>query len=212
MKPVNRKRSMRMEVIENGKPVPKELQSAVLLDMSDRFRARQLHRRAERASYRHRHSPERQSVALAMLAVEEKIVNALWVIARQPLGAHAPVASSRCGIDYLNERSDIYSIYADAAGGKWEAIAPRPSLPSAREISLADRVQDWLLLVDDEGLRKVLVYGATSKRGDAGRQVNWIRVRSAMPELEGMSMRSLNGRYQEALRLIVHELTLARVG
>lgn len=204
-------RKMRMEVIENGRPVPKELHSAALISASDRFRARQLQGRLQRTIKRHQHSPERQSVAIAMLAVEEKIVGALWTIARQPLGAHAPIASSRCGIDYLHDRLDIHSIYTDAAGGKWDSIAPRPSLPSAREISLADRVQDWLLLIDDEGLRKILVYGATTKRGDAGRQVNWTRVRAMMPELNGVAMRSLNARYQEALRLVVAELTLAKI-
>jgi hypothetical protein len=201
-----------MEVIENGKAVPKELQSAVLLDMSDRFRAKQLQRRLERTKRRHEGFPERQSVAIAILAVEEKIVSALWTIARQPLGKIAPLSAGRCGIDYIHDRSDIHSIYADAAGGKWHATAPKPSLPSAKEISLADRVQDWLLLVDDEGLRKILVYGATSKRGDAGRQVNWIRVKGAIRELEGYSLRTLNARYQEALRTIVNALTLARVG
>lgn len=202
-------RRIKMEVIENGRSVPKELHSAALINSSDRFRARQLQRRLERTIKRHEFSPERQSVAIAMLAVEEKIVSALWTIARQPLGKIAPLLSARCGIDYIQD--DVNSIYADAAGGRWNTTAPRPALPSAKEITLADRVQDWLLLIHDEGLRKILVYGATSKRGDAGRQVNWIRVKGAMTELDGMSMRSLNWRYQEALRTVVSELTLAKI-
>lgn len=207
---------MRMEVIENGRPVPKDQQKAVLISSSERFHARSLQRRlqgrVDRAKERHAHSPERQSVAIAMLAVEEQIVKALWTIARQPLGRVAPMASGRCGIDYAHEPSDIHSIYADAAGGKWDSIAPRPSVPSSKDISQADRVQDWLLLVDDEDLRKLLVIGATSKRGDAGRQINWRRICGTMSHLQGISLTRLNARYQEALRIIVTELTLARAG
>lgn len=203
---------MRMEVIENGRPVPKAQAHAVLLGATERFHARRLQARLERTKKRLAHAPERQSVAIAMLAVEEQIVKALWTIARQPLGKVAPLASSRCGLDYFHDRSDIHSIYADAAGGKWDSIAPKPAVPSAKDISAADRVQDWLLLIEDEDMAKVLVYGATSKRGDAARQVNWNRVKSARPEIKDMPTRTLNFRYQEALRIIVSELMLARVG
>jgi hypothetical protein len=200
---------MRMEVIENGKPVPKEMQSAVLLDMSDRFRARQLHR--EQVRHRPREVPDRRSVAVAMLAVEVRLVKAFWTIARQPLGAHSPIASSRCGIEYLHERSDIHSIYADAAGGKWEAIAPRPSLPSSKDIDAANEALDWLLFIDDELLRKVLVIGATAKRGDLKRRIGWERLRPKLREFNGITIRTIQRRYQEALRIIVSEMTIARM-
>lgn len=204
-------RKVRMEVIHGGKVVPKDQASALLISVSDRYYARRLQGRLERTMKRHEHSPERQSVAVAMLAVEEQIVKALWTIARQPLGKAAPMSSARNGIDYIHEDTDIHSIYADAAGGKWDSIAPKPALPSAKDISQADRVQDWLLLIDDEDLRKLLVIGATSKRGDAGRQINWARVRQTMPVLVSISVTRLKARYQEALRIIVSELTLARV-
>jgi hypothetical protein len=171
-----------------------------------------LQRRLERTKERLAHSPERQSVAIAMLAVEEQIVKALWTIARQPLGKIAPLQPGRCGLEYLHDRADIHAIYADAAGGKWDSIAPRPSVPSAKDITAADRVQEWLLLVDDEGLRRILVVGATDKRGDAGRQIRWERVREHLREFDGYTVRSMKGKYQEALRIIASELTIARVG
>lgn len=201
-----------MEVIEGARVVPKAGQRSALLDSTARFRANQLQRRLERTVKRHAGFPERQSVAVAMLAVEEQIVKAMWTIARQPLGQTAPMNGSRNGIEYIHDRSDVHSIYADAAGGKWDTIAPRPPLPSAKDISVADRVQEWLLFVEDEDLRKLLVVGATSKRGDAGRQISWRRICKGMRELEGVSLTRLNARYQEALRIIVNALTLARVG
>lgn len=202
---------MRMEVIENGRAVAKADQAAVLIGATERFHARRLQNRLERTMKRHERSPERKSVAIAMLAVEERIVKALWTIARQPLGKVAPLAASRNGIEYFHDRSDIHSIYSDAAGGKWDSVAPRPALPGAKEITQANRVQDWLLLIDDEGMRKLLVVGATYKRGDAGRQINWNRIRDKMPELGGYAARTLKWKYQEALRIIVSELTLAKI-
>jgi hypothetical protein len=199
-------------VHHGGKELPAAQGSALLLDISVKINARRLQRRVERATRRNEGFPERQSVAIAMLAVEEHIVKALWTIARQPLGKAGPVLIGRCGIDYLHDRSDIHSIYADSPGGKWDSVAPRPALPSSKEITAADRVQDWLLLIDDENLRKLLVVGATSKRGDAGRQINWIRIRQGMRELDGIAARTLNFKYQEALRVIVSELSLARAG
>lgn len=154
--------------------------------------------------------PERRSVARAMLSVEERLVKAFWTIARQPLGAAQPMDVKRCGIEYIHDRADTHARYKDAAGGKWEAEAPRPSLPSAKEIDAADQALDWLLLIGDETMRKLLVVGATFKRGDAGRRINWLLVRAKMPELSGLSLRTLKWRYQEALRIIVNELTLAR--
>lgn len=206
------KKPVRMEVIHGSRIVPKAEHHALLVSVSERMTARALLRRKERALKRHAGFPERQSVAVAMLAVEEQIVKALWTIARQPLGKVEPLASGRNGIEYIHDRSDIHSIYADAAGGKWDSVAPKPSLPSARDISQADRVQDWLLFIEDEDLRKLLVVGATSKRGDAGKQISWARVRLTMPELCAVSMTRLNARYQEALRIIVNALTLARAG
>lgn len=207
-----RRMKPRMVVIEGGKELPQEQGQAVLLEWSDKFNARRLQRRVERAQKRHEGFPERQSVAIAMLAVEEQIVKALWTIARQPLGRIAPISSGRNGLDYIHDRSDVHSIYTDAAGGKWDTVAPRPSLPSAKDISTANKVQDWLLLIDDEDLRRLLVIGATSKRGDAGRKIAWPRLRLSLPQYHDVTTRTMQRRYDEALRVIANALTLARMG
>jgi hypothetical protein len=212
-KPIRRKRiKPHLVVVHGDRELPREEGNALLLGISERCHARRLQRRLERTVERHKDAPERQSVAIAMLAVEEQIVKALWTIARQPLGRTAPGMLRQCGVGYVHDRDDIHSIYSDAAGGKWDSIAPRPALPSAKDITAADKVQEWLLLVSDERLRKLLVVGATNKRGDAGRQIQWERVRVHLPEWGGYTLRSLKGGYQEALRIIVAELTVARVG
>jgi hypothetical protein len=209
---VNRpkRRHMRVGDTIHGSRVLKGDEAMVVrLDASVRFQARNLQRRLERATQRNEGFPERQSVAIAMLAVEEQIVKALWTIARQPLGRVAPINSGRCGLDYIHDRSDIHSIYADAAGGKWDTAAPRPSLPSAREISQADKVQAWLLYVEDEDLRKLLVIGATSKCGDAARRIPWVVLK--VPQRLSVTSRTCQRRYDEALRVIADALTLARI-
>jgi hypothetical protein len=211
MKFPKRRRRFETEVHHGQRVLPPEEGKLLLLDVTMRMDARRLQRRLERATQRHEGFPERQSVAIAMLAVEEQIVKALWTIARQPLGKIAPIQSGRCGIEYIHDRGDVHSIYADAAGGKWDTVAPRPSLPSAKDISQANRVQDWLLLIDDDGLRRLLVVGATAKKGDAGRQIPWRRtVFKMLPALRDISLTRLNAQYQEALRIIVNELTIAR--
>jgi hypothetical protein len=205
-----RRQKPNLVVIHGDKQLSRDEGAALLLTVSDRFRARQLMRRVERTSQRHEGFPERQSVAIAMLAVEEQIVKAMWTIARQPLGRAAPVASGRCGLEYFHDRSDVHSIYTDAPGGKWDTAAPRPSLPSSKDITQADKVQRWLLLVDDEDLRRILVIGATSKRGDAARRIPWVRLN--LPNRMGVTVKTLQRRYDEALRMIANALTLARMG
>lgn len=204
---------MRLEVIHGSRVVPKAEQQALLIGVSERMRHRGEQSRLARRLARVDTLPqERRSVERAILAVEEQIVKAMWTIARQPLGKVAPLAAKRNGLEYMNEDTDAYSIYRDAPGGKWDSIAPRPALPSSKEISSADRVQQWLLLVEDERLRKLLVVGATNKRGDAGRQINWERVRPHLQEWSGYTLRTLKGQYREALRIIANELTLAEIG
>lgn len=208
---VQRRRTPKLVVHHGSKELPTEEGKVLLIDLSMRMGAQRLQRRLELIHERHQGFPERRSVAIAMLAVEEQVVKALWTIARQPLGRVAPIASGRCGIEYTHDRSDVHSIYADAAGGKWDTAAPRPSLPSARDITIADKVQDWLLLIEDEELRRLLVIGATSKRGDAGRKIAWPRLRPSLPQYAHVTMRTLQRRYDEALRVIVNALTTARV-
>lgn len=185
--------------------------AAIRLEISRRFRERNEGNRVATRIARLPDAPERRSVAMAMLSVETYLVKAFWTIARQPLGAVAPLDARRCGLEYFHDRDDTHARYADAPGGKYEAIAPRPSLPSAREIDQANAALDWLLLIDDEALRKILVVGATSKRGDVGRHISWPRARLSLPQMAGLATRTLKWRYREALRIIVSELTLAKV-
>lgn len=184
--------------------------TAVILEASRSFRERQAERMISRMA-RLPEAPDRRSVSIAMLAVEIRLVKAFWTIARLPAGKITPLGSRRNGVDYLHDADDQHARYADAAGGKWEAEAPRPSLPSAKDIDDANAALDWLLLVDSEALRKILVVGATSKRGDAGRRINWLRLREGLPEFADMTIRTLQRRYQDALRTIVSELTIARL-
>lgn len=202
---------MRMEVIEGSRVIPKAEQRAVLLAMTERFRQRQEISRLQRRADRLIGAPDRVSVAKAMLAVEERLVGAFWTIARQPLGMVNPAGNGRNGLEYFHDREDVHARYADAAGGKWESVAPRPSLPSSKDIDAANAALDWLLLIEDEKLRRLLVIGATSKRGDAGRRISWERLRPSLPEYSGFTIRTIQRRYQEALRIIVSELTIARM-
>lgn len=203
------KRPPHLVVVHGGRELDTEQGHVLRISASARFRLRQLEQRLARSDRRNSDVPERHSVATAMLAVEERLVKAFWTIARQPARNIGPQLLDRCGLDYTPDTTD-FSGYADAAGGKWHSIAPRPAIPSGKEIDDANGALDWLLYVDD-AKRKILVVGATSKRGDCGRQINWARIRQGMPELVGLSTRTCQGRYREALRIIVNELTLAQL-
>ena len=205
-----RRQQMRQVTVIGDRVLSQAEATVVRLELSRSYRERQERSRLERRVARIEAAPERNSVNRAMLAVEERLVKAFWTIARQPARNIAPLAGSQCGISYVHDRSDVHSAYSDAPGGKWEAPPPRPALPSSRDIDQANEALDWLLYLD-EGRRKVLVVGATSKRGDVGRNINWIRVRAAAREFSDMPARTLRGRYREALRIIVNELTLARM-
>lgn len=203
-----RKSKPQLRVIHGSRELGAEEAELLSLSVSAKFRARQLERRADR-SRKDNETPERQSVAIAMLAVEERLVKAFWTIARQPAKNLCPASLAQCGLDYMPERGDLGG-YADAAGGKWHSIAPRPAVPGGKEIDDANNALDWLLFID-EARRKILVLGATSKRGDTGRQIPWARLRQNKDEFAGLSTRTMQGRYREALRIIVNELTLARL-
>ena len=53
------------------------------------------------------------------------------------------------------------------------------------------------------GRAKLLTAAAATKRGDRARNVSWARVRMSMPELAGMTQRTLQRRYEDGLRAIV---------
>lgn len=206
--------SLRIVTIVNGKVVDDQREAERLrIHWSYGLKAGNILAETARLEQRVRRlsvAPDRMSISKAMLAVEERLVKAFWTIARQPASHLNPALSSRNGVSYIHDRMDTHARYADAPGGKYEAIAPRPALPNSKEIDAASKALDWLLLVD-ERRRKILVAGATSKRGDAGRNINWARLRLLLPEFADCTTRTLQDRYRQALREIVTELTLARI-
>lgn len=203
---MNRKRgTMKMQVIERGREVPKAEQKAVLLDISRRFRERQ-EQRLRRTVRRTGHAPDRMSTAKAMLAVETRLVEALWTLARLP-GDRGIGYASRNGVGYLDERADLYA--NAVANGGWLTTAPRPAPPSSKAIDAMYEPLEWLQLLDRKTARFVTVV-AQSKKGDAAANIPWSRVRKAMPELDAHTSNRLHKLYRNGLRDIVNELTLAK--
>lgn len=208
-----RRSNMNIVTLVNGKPVPAEDAERIRIEASYGLKAAQIiaeRDRLKRRAERLRDAPDRRSVARAMLAVEERLVKAFWTISRQPMRQLSPCDANRNGVSYIHDRLDIHARYTDAPGGKWETLAPRPSIPGPGEIDSATEALDWLLLVS-ERYRKILVVGATSKRGDAGRNISWNRLRIHLPEHKDCTTRTLQDRYRTGLREIVTELTLARI-
>jgi hypothetical protein len=193
---------MKMEVLVNGRAIPKAEQHAVLKEVSDRMRQRQEVNLVARRMARTGNLPnDRQSIARAMLLVELKIVKALWVLQRAMTEDAWNYYPSRHGVDYLMERVDHFM------AGHWQHVAPRPAVPEGKHIDEAGRVQGWLGLLQPSEAR-ILTVGAMSKRGDAGRRINWMRVKARLPELENQPIRTLQATYSRALRHMVAELAL----
>lgn len=148
-------------------------------------------------------APDIASIRHAVDVVEARIVEALWTLARLPEGRR-PDGPNHHGVEYIHDRADRWSL-AVASGGKWDQPAPRPPLPSGRAIDAMYAPLEWLSLVPKE-LGKLLTAAALTKRGDAARQVSWARVLISMPELTVYSKRTLQRRYEDAVRTIVAEL------
>lgn len=183
-----------MEVIVNGRAVPKAEAAAVLLDVSNRLRARQPRPRIDRLP----DAPERRSVARAILAVETRIVAAFWVLDRSTSNP-CPKHPSRHGIGYPLEREDKWA--AAVAGGGWLSQEPPAPPPSAQEIDAADEPMEWLALLEKEQAA-IVAAGARSKQGDVMRKVNWRRVRNQFPHLDHWSSDRLSRVYRAGLRTI----------
>ncbi len=201
---------MRQVTIVGNRVIPEAEAIGLRAQVSAAIIAKNEHRLQSRIA-RLPDAPERRSIAHAMLAVEMRLVKGFWTIARQPLGSCSPGSAHSNGISYIHGSDDTHARYTDAPGGKWEVAAPRPSLPSSKDIDAANQALEWLLLINNETLRRLLVVGATSKRGDIGRRINWQRLRPMLREHSDTTVRTLQRRYQEALRIIVTELTIARM-
>lgn len=201
-----RRQKVRTIVVQNGRELPREQGQAVVLDASLRFMAQRNNARLSRKS--EQITGDRASVQRAMLAVEDRIVRAFWVLARLPNDKGIGYAK-RNGIDYMVEREDRFA-NAVAAGGKWDHAAPKPSVPSGREIDAMYVPLEWLGMLDRDHAR-ILAIGAQWKRGESCRRVSWPRARERNPEINHLSTRTLQRRYNDALRTIAAELTKKRL-
>jgi hypothetical protein len=207
MRQAVRRKSQKQVTVMGSRVLSAEEATQIRVELSNRFRLRQAQRLERRVS-RLSGCPERMSVAKAMFAVEQRIVEALWTLARLPNDRGIGFAQ-RNGIGYMDERSDLYA--NAVANGGWLTTAPRPAPPSAKAIDAMHEPLDWLRFVDREAAR-ILTISAQYKRGDMARNIGWTRLRERHKELHDYTARYLARRYQDALRTIVTELTIARVG
>jgi hypothetical protein len=203
---VRKGNKVRMVAIVGSQEFSGKDATAVILDASNAFRQRQAERLSRRV-HRINGSPERLSVQRAMLAVEDRLVHALWVLARLPNERGVGYAT-RHGIDYTPDRVDRYA-EAVAAGG-WRDSAPRPAVPSAKAIDQMYEPLSWLKFLDRTTAR-LLTVAAQSKRGETACNISWGRVRQTLPELKDYTTNRLHRVYRDGLRTIVNELTLARM-
>jgi hypothetical protein len=155
-------------------------------------------------------APDREVLRRAIGAVEARLVEALWTLARLPMG-RGPAGPRQHGLDYIQDQAQLFA-NAVAAGGKWEQPAMRPPRPSAKAIDAMHEPLSWITTDFLPRDRCMLVMVAASlKRGDVARNVNWARVVERLPDLKPLSVRRLQQRYQDGLRAIVAEL-LSREG
>jgi hypothetical protein len=202
-----RNKPVRMITVVGNRVLCEEEGKALRLEIS---RASQLRIESNRLSRRlewvARQPTERRSVARAMFSVEQRLVEALWTLARLPNDRGIGFAQ-RNGVGYLDERADLYA--NAVANGGWLSVRPRPAPPSARAIDAMHEPMEWLRILE-RPQAKLLTEGAMSRRGDMANPVRWSRIRKKL-ELEGLTIRTLQRRYEAALRIIVSELTIASV-
>lgn len=197
---------MRQVTVMGSRTLSPEEAAAVRMEVSRSFRQRQ-EQSFERRVQRVAHCPERMSVAKAMFAVEQRLVEALWTLARLPNDRGVGFAS-RNGVGYLEERADLYA--NAVANGGWLTVPPKPAPPSAKAIDAMHEPLDWLRFLD-RPIAKLLSEGAMSRCGDMANPVRWSRIRKKMG-LEHLTVRTLQRRYEGALRDIVAALTERRMG
>jgi hypothetical protein len=141
-----------------------------------------------------------------MFAVEQRIVEALWTLARLPNDRGIGFAT-RNGVGYLDERADLYA--NAVTNGGWLSTAPRPAPPSAKAIDAMHEPLEWLRHLE-RSQAKLVTAGAMSRRGDMDNPVRWSRIRVSLG-MEGLTIRTLQRRYENGLRDIVAYLTMARL-
>lgn len=198
-----RGQKMQIITIENGRQI-EDVEQARLARQTAMAGAMATHMLAR--PMRVADAPDRPSIRAALSSVETRIVEAVWTLSRLPdRDTRFVYGNGRCGLEYMQEFNDRFA-NAVADGGKWDQAPPRPSPPSSRAIDRMDDPLDWINWLPEAQGRLVTV-AATTKRGDASRHVSWNRVRSALPSCAGLSIRSLQRRYDDGLRKILERLT-----
>lgn len=183
----------------NGKELPKAEGKVIALEAARAIRQKQEDERLNRRVKRLAHCPERASIAKAMFAIEARLVEALWTLARLPDDRGIGFAK-RNGVSYLNERADLYA-NAVAAGG-WLTTPPRPEPPSGRAIDAMYEPLEWLRLLERDQA-KLLSEGAMNRRGKMANNIGWSRVRAKFPYMHHLTIRTIQRRYEQALRDLI---------
>jgi hypothetical protein len=190
------KSAMRIETIVGSKTYKGAEGLAIRLEAS-RALAQRREAKLSRRVNRLAHCPERLSVAKAMFAIEQRLVEALWTLARLPNDRGIGFAQ-RNGVGYFHDYADKVE-QAKAAG--WLTTPPKPSPPDARAIDAMSEPLEWLRLLD-RGNAKLLSEGAMSRRGDMANPVRWSKIRKSL-EMEHLTIRTLQRRYEQALRDLI---------
>jgi hypothetical protein len=204
-----RRKPQRQVTMIGNRVLGDEEAAQIRLEWSEAFRNRQDREAARLALARRPAKGDSVSVRFAMQAIEYRIVKGLWVleISLPPEGRVG--WKGRMGIDYFMEREDKWA--AAVAGGGWLTTAPQPAPPATEEIDAAQEAKKWIEMLPEQQAR-LLATAALSKRGDRARRVNWDWVKERLRLQHDTPLRTLRDRYDQALRSIVAELTLARVG
>lgn len=200
---------MNIITIANGRELKGPEAEKLRIEAGFGVRANHMIETQEWAEERRRHEPkhidDRDGVKAAMLAVENRLVEAMWVLARLP-NHGAKGFSSRNGVAYLLERAEIYA-NAVANGGEWDKPVNKPERPNPKSIDAMYEPLGWLAWLGRiEG--KMLAAATTSKRGKIGAHVSWRWVKTQVPELAEVAVRTLQWRYSAALRSLVAELSI----
>lgn len=200
---------LKLVTLVNGREVTGPEAERVRIEASYGLKAGVMIEQQEWAEERRRHEPkhvdDREGIKAAMLAVENKLVEAMWVLARLP-NHGAKGFSSRNGVAYLLERAEIYA-NAVSNGGEWDKPRNKPERPDPRSIDAMYEPLGWLAWLGRiDG--KMLAAATTSKRGKIGAHVSWRWVKTQVPELADVAVRTLQWRYSAALRSLVAELSI----
>jgi hypothetical protein len=206
MKFPKRRRRFETEVHYGQRVLSPDEGKALLRESAERLRLKQERADLVRALARRPHPEDAASVRFAMRCIEQRIVKGLWV-QEITTDADGPRTARRHGIGYMPEDVDQWS-QAVAKGG-WTAPPPAPAVPSPKEVTASQEAIGWIDWLD-EGQARLLRTAAITKRGDRERRVNWEWVKGRLGLAEKTPYRTLQDRYDRALRLIVAELTIVR--